>query len=288
MVRLSSLWRLLSSLSLSLWLLLLSSLAMLAASLVATARPERFHELNTTPLWTWLGREWYGDRLAFGAVALLLALLGALAANTLACALTRLGQLLRPAGSRRSAGQTYVLWAPTLMHVLFVTVLAGHLATFSLGRWTTHTVRQGEALTYDAARPPLEVVGASRVVRQAPGPLRGGTVRHELEVALGGQRSVVRELAPLRLPNGDWLLFLPPQPGRRQGRLPADAPVDCSREERPAGPVPFDPGQPIRLKQVSDPGVRILFAGLGLIVTLMALHYAIGWAPRGAAFDPEA
>ncbi len=276
MTRLRRTWKTLAGLSLSIWLLLLSSLLMLLNSHLATRWPEVYHALNTTPIWTWLRDTRTAKPAVFAAIVMLLASLGAFAVNILACTLDRLGELLK---TRMSGGpsRAFVAWAPTLMHVLFFLVLAGHMATFSLGRWQNHVVRQGQSLRYSPGHPPLVIGGFSRSTRQVQGALRGSVIAHRIELRVGGKEAVISELRPLRLGNGDWLLLLPPQQKSGQRHRPLEGPVDCSGEERHARPIPFSGGQPITLKQVSDPGVHFLFFGFGLILVLMGLHYALRW-----------
>lgn len=281
MKKMEKIWNKLAGLSLSIKLLVLSSLLMVINSRLAESRSQLYHNLNTTPLWSWLKQVWKEDLLVGIAMAVLLAFLGLLALNTFACTFTRLSELVQGRRKNRNAAAGVIRWAPTVMHSLFFLALAGHMATFSFGAWQIHKLQQGESLHYSSAHPPISVVSFSRVVRDVPGPLDGSVVEHRAEVDINGSRSTISELNPARLPNGDWLLLLPPQLRNQKGRIPVDTPVDCSLEERHVEPIPFSPEQPIRFKQVSDPGVPFLFTGLVLIFLLIIIHYAVLWSIQG-------
>lgn len=281
MTRLRRAWKTLAGLSLSIWLLLLSSLLMLLNSHLAARWPEAYHELNTTPIWNWLRDTRATAPPLFAAVGMLIASLGAFALNILACTLDRLGELLKPKGSG-GLSRTFVAWAPTLMHILFFLILAGHMATFSLGRWQNHVVRQGQTLRFSPGHPPLVIGGFSRSTRQVQGALRGSVIAHRVELRVGGEEAVISELRPLRLANGDWLFLLPPQQKAGKRHRPLEGQVDCSGEERHARPIPFASSQTLTLKQVSDPGVHFLLAGFGLILLLMGLHYSLRWKRESA------
>lgn len=279
--RLHTVWQALATLSLSVWLLIVSSLIMLFNSEVASGRQQLYQRLNTTPLWIWLNETRHSDPLVFMAIVLLLVSLGVLALNTLACIISRLGDLSHLKGKRWGRSKVFVTWAPTLMHVLFFLLLASHMAAFSFGQWQYHTVRKGESLSFSPKFSPLLVTGFSRTIRLVRGPLQGSTVAHQVELRIEGKSAVVSELQPLKLPNGDWLLFLPPQQREKRGSVPIKIPVDCSGEERHVKSIPFDPSEPIRLKQVFDPAIYLLFTGFGLILILMGIHYTINWRNKG-------
>ncbi len=274
---LTRLWQRLASLTLSVWLLTLSALLMLVHSKLAHSRSQLYHALNTTPIWAWLRQTWSQDPLVFWLITAMIAILAVLALNTVACTVTRLIDLLGRKESGRGFTAKLTAWAPTLMHCLFFLILAGHMATFTFGQWRPLSVRQGQTLELGSGSPPLVVTGIQRLVRVREGLLRGSTLAHEVAVRIGDRQATLRELEPLRLGGGKWLLLLPPQ--RKGGResQTAPLPLDCSGEERHVQPIPFSPDQQIQLKLVSDPGVLVLLTGLSLILLLMIGHYAFSW-----------
>ena len=280
MKTLKTLWRKLSSLSLSIWLLVISSMFMVINTLLANLHAQTYHDLNTTPIWTWLNQMRKDHLLIFIAVGLLITSLALLALNTFACTLTRLVELSRRGRKRGNIRQGLVLWAPTLMHILFFLIMAGHMATFTFGQWQTHKVHRGDSLAYSPEFPPLKITAFSRKSRHTPGVLQGGTIAHRVEVRVSGRSAVISELKPLKLPNGDWLLLQAPKKGKKQGRGPVEAPVDCSLEERHVKPTAFTPDQPFMLKQVSDPGIYFLFSGFALIMVLLTTYYLFSWRNR--------
>lgn len=275
-----AIWEKLASLSLSVWLLIVSSLLLLFNSEVAIRYAQPYQRLNTTPVWDWLGQARHDNLLVFVAVALLLVSLGFLALNTLACTITRIVELGRLKGRKWGSGKLFVTWAPTLMHVLFFLLLAGHMAAFSSGTWQHYTVRKGDTLQFSDDFSPLTITGFSRTVRITKGPLYGSTISHQVALQIAGRNAVISELQPLRLPNGNWLLLLPTQQRDKKGTVPMNQPVDCSGEERYVKSIPFDSAEPLKLKQVFDPGVYFLFVGFGLMLVLMAFHYAIVWRKK--------
>lgn len=274
----SLIWHKAGALSLTIWLLLFSSLMMAVNSHIALGgRSQLYNNLNTTAIWQWMGAVYSKDFTVFIAMILLLATLSALALNTFVCTANRLAELVRSNGKPMGGKKVFQLWAPTLMHILFFMVLGGHMATFTFGRWHQHTVKSGDAISYSPGMPPLSIGKFSRQLYKNEGPLKGSVIYHELQTEINGRRYVISELRPLRLPNGDWLLLMPPQKKEQGRQEPAEDPVDCSGEERHVSPPSFHRAQLVKLKQVSDPGIFFLFAGFGLILILMGIHYALSW-----------
>jgi hypothetical protein len=275
---LSLIWHKAGALSLTIWLLFFTSLMMAINSHLALGdRSQLYHNLNTTSIRQWLGEVYSRDFTVFAAMAFLLFALGTLSLNTFACTVNRLAELARSKGKKMARARTFQLWAPTLMHILFFLVLGGHMATFTFGDWRQYTVKSGDRIPYSPDMAPVSVENFSRRVYQNEGPLKGGVIFHELQAGIDGRRHTIRELQPLRLPNGDWLLLLSPQKNGKSKRRQAEEPVDCSGEERHLSPPPFNPAQDIQLKQVSDPGIYFLFTGFGLILVIMGTYYALSW-----------
>jgi hypothetical protein len=271
-------WQNISALPLSVWLLIISSLILLFNSEVSASYPQLYQSLNTTPLWSWLSQARYSNSVVFIAVVLLIVSLGLLALNTLACTITRVEELGRLVKAKKwGPTKTFVMWAPTVMHILFFLLLAGHMTAFSFGEWQHHIARKGDSLKFSDEFPPLRISGVSRTIREVRGPLYGSTVSHQVELQIAGRDAVISEMKPLKLPNGSWLLLLPPQQKDKKGLVSADQPVDCSGEERHVKSIPFDASEPIKLKQVFDPGIYFLFIGFGLILVLLGFYYTITW-----------
>jgi len=257
---------------------LFSSLMMAVNSHLAIGdRSQLYKDLNTTAIWQWMGDVRSRDLAVFAAMVLLIAALAALALNTFACTVNRLAELARSNGKQMGRARIFQLWAPTLMHILFFLVLGGHMATFTFGKWQLRTVKSGDIISYATGMPPLKAGDFSRRVYQNEGPLKGGVIHHEFQAEISVRRHIISELRPLRLPNGDWLLLLPPQKKEQPKPEPAEEPEDCSGEERHVSPPSFNPAQPVKLKQVSDPGIFFLFTGFGLILILMGTYYTLSW-----------
>jgi hypothetical protein len=281
MKKLNKFWQQLSSLSLSIWLLIISSLVLFFNSNLANgSRYQLYRNINTTPLFDWLMQTWHQDIIAFMAVLLLIISLALLALNTFACTISRLNELSRQKNKNKKMSTIFVSWAPTLMHILFFMILGGHMSTFCLGKWQQYTVKVGETVKFFPGMSPITINSFARNVRSGKGVLQGSTICHQLHVTLENSSRVISELNPLKLPNGDWLILMPPQKKEKKGRLPVTEQVDCSGEERHIKPILFDPNQPIFIKQISDPGVYFLFIGFGLILILMGIYYAITWKTR--------
>ena len=280
MKTLKFLWWQLTRLSLSIWLLTSASLLMVINTLLANFHAQTYHELNTTPIWTWLNQARQETPLIFMAVIALIVALALLALNTFACTLSRLIELSRRKKEKHDLRHILVSWAPTLMHILFFLIMAGHMATFTFGQWHLHRVQRGQTLNYSPEFAPLKITAFSRTTRLTPGPLQGSAIAHIVELLVEGRGAVISELKPLKLPNGDWLLLQAPQKRDQKARTAVEPPVDCSLEERHVNPLVFNPDQAIMLKQVSDPGVYFLFIGFGLIMGLLALYYSLSWSKR--------
>jgi len=209
-------------------------------------------------------------------VSLLIVGLALLAVNTAACSLERLKVLLgRPTGSEKDWKSRLVSWAPTLMHLLFFLILAGHMSTFSLGSWTLHRLRQGDSLNLAGTQYQIEAIEG--VPFEDEGPLLGKLKYHQLSISQNNTRQVISELHPLRLKNGNWLLFIPPK-GTAKG--PGQQIVDCSGETRDLRPVLMSRDTEILLKEVNDPGLGLITCAFGLILLLMGVYYALLWTKK--------
>ncbi len=122
-------WNFLGDVRVTFWLLIAIMATMYAGSLLASIDYKLFDGMNGRAVQDWF-LETGITRLAYTAwVPFLFALFGAFGINTVACTSSRFVAVL---ARRRSLSvrRLLVLLSPSLIHVIFLVILAGHFATF--------------------------------------------------------------------------------------------------------------------------------------------------------------
>ncbi|MBP7585694.1 MAG: hypothetical protein KBA61_16745 [Spirochaetes bacterium] len=139
------LWKFIADLKLTFWLLLAVIALLITGALYSKADYHLFERINYMPVTEWfrtlgmpvLIKSWWVPAI-FGVMALL-------AANTFACAIERLRSLW-PRRRDMAASRFLVLLAPSIIHLLFVTIMGGHLLTFEWIEYRRYAVDPGSAI----------------------------------------------------------------------------------------------------------------------------------------------
>jgi iron complex transport system substrate-binding protein len=270
---LKSIWNALGDIRLAVLLLPAASATLLTGSFYAEDHFSLFMALNHMRIQDWLPAQWASQPELVWWIPVLFAIMALLGINTFICAANR---FLRLIGQRRSMarGRFFYLLTPSLVHFLFITIMLGHLTTFTMGRWQ---------------RVPLTADSPIAVSREAPD-YRVETIRDEFypdtsalngrlrqtAVTLAGPGGQTRRLQYGRpaFIDGRFLLLDRERAGQKAQKKPM--PAESSPARRP-GPSSAEAREasvaPPLLMIVFDPGLAVIILGLTLIMALMIGYF---------------
>jgi len=193
-------WKTAASLRLTFWLLMLAVLFFVIGSVYMRMEKEVLPLLNFQLLPAWLAR-WGLPRigLSWWLFGLLFTLL-LLGINTFACSIDRLGRLL-PQRRQMARGEFAVAVVPTLVHLVFLLVLGGHLLSSAVGSVETVSCAPGRAASLGGGRS-LEVLAVRYDTHAAPpalaGKLKGMSAELRYRAPGVDERFFAAVLAPVR------------------------------------------------------------------------------------------
>jgi hypothetical protein len=171
--------------------------------------------------------------------------------NTILCAQARMLELWQKR-SGLSKGKLFVLYLPSLMHLVFVLMLSGHLLTFTLCQHAripiqegaSFTLPSGEAFMVESLRPDIYSSGS-----KLSGRLRNMTATLRPAAPASGTPLELKILDPIR--HGSLHLHLDLAPSSKQDNRPH-----------------------LFLIVTKDPGLPIIVSGLTVLIALMLIYYA--------------
>ena len=139
-------WNFLKSLQLTFWLLLLITAMFITGSLYSRGDYGFFEAMNNTPILSWLTKTGIHNLHKTWWIMLLFLLMALLSVNTIACAADRLHSIW---SKRKKISRRYflTLLSPSIIHILFITVLCGHFLTFTVITHHRYPVEIGTQLT---------------------------------------------------------------------------------------------------------------------------------------------
>ncbi len=150
------LWEFLGNTTLSLWLLGAGVVLFITGSVISDMNFSFFASMNDMPLQEWVARNMTDNWLITWWLPLLLVDLALLALNTLVCTIERIRVLIPRFREERSFKVFHALM-PSLVHVFFLVIMAGHLMTFTLGSWQRIPLVQGEEISIGTDKNPFLV-----------------------------------------------------------------------------------------------------------------------------------
>ena len=238
-----ALWRFLTSVKLSLYLLFLLALNLTIGAYYIKYYPDIFRPLNQM-----LFQEWFkifGDEKSWWIFSLFF-LLVSLGINTGACTLERLAGLwVKRRGS--AFGQFFLKLSPSLMHIFFLIALSGHALSVFTGAQKVIPIKAGD--TIPVALGTLEIKEVRPVFWNNPllkNPLRQCAVVLNLKTASQTYSKEISFLHP------GWF---------RGWSLHLD--VDQKSKEQ----------LPLRVIMKNDPGSRFILLGGALMSVLMLWYF---------------
>ncbi len=242
-------WRTAASVRLTFWLLMLAILFFVIGSVYMRLEKEALPQLNFQLLPAWLARNGLPRiGLSWWLFGLLFTLL-LLGINAFACSIDRLRRLL-PQRRQMPGGEFAVAVVPTLVHLVFLLVLGGHLLSSAAGSVETVSCAPGRTAALAGGRS-LEVLAVRYDTHDAPpalaGKLKGMSAELRYRASGVDERFTAAVLAPVH---------------RAGYRFHLDA-IDKYARTRE-----------LRLIVRRDPGIGIILPGLAVIILLMAGYYA--------------
>ncbi len=273
------------------WLILLAAADMAVGAVYAALNYQFFDQMNGWRVPEWflsvgvrhLGRTWW--------IPLLFLLFLLLGVNTAACILNRC-LALWPRRRQMGAWRFFQTAIPTLVHAVFLVILAGHLLTFTTQSFRRYPLQEGQTLNVPGL--PAVRVSSVRIERFPDGSLMAQRIRQArvtLALLAGDSAPVVlRFLEPAEFGGLTLHLDLQREPKNKLSAkpLPPDPrDANCNKEHLfRVGPDQPPATMPRLWLVVSrDPGLGALLWGFGVIIVLLALFYAR--PANGAAREPN-
>ena len=138
-------WNFIADLRLTYWLLLAIAVLLTAGALYSRGDYHLFEQINYMPVSSWFMTLGMANLLKSWWVPVLFAVMALLAVNTIACAIERL-RALWPRRGEMDRVRFLVLVSPSIIHLLFVTIMGGHLLTFEFSDYRRYAVDPGSAI----------------------------------------------------------------------------------------------------------------------------------------------
>lgn len=268
-----TIWNALGDIRLAVLLLLAASATLLTGTFYAEDHFLLFMALNHMRIQDWLPAQWASRPELVWWIPVLFAIMTLLGLNTFACAANR---CLRLVGQRRSMarGQFFYLLTPSLVHFLFITIMLGHLATFTMGRWQRVPLTADSPIAVSPEVPAYRVAGIRDEFYPESSALNGRLRQTAVTLAgPGGQTRRLQYGQPAFI-YGWFLLLDRERAGQKAQKKPMPAGSPPARRPGPASAEAQEAsaGQPL-LIIVSDPGLAVTILGLTLIMALMIGYF---------------
>lgn len=274
---LKRIWDSLGDIRLSFLLLLAAAALFLAGMFHSSFDYSYFRAMNELRIQDWLARELPSRPGANWWLPALVCVLFLLGANTVICTFTRIITLV--AGPKRSAYHFMQSLLPSIVHLLFITVMIGHAITATAGSWTRVPISPGGKVVIDQSVPPLTV----RSIRDAyypAGSLMANRMR-QAEVILEGEGNIRLPLSFLdsvsyhgyRLQldmvkhRKEKMAEAPARPGIVDSEICNKAETFRSVERK------REPAQKLLILAIKDPGLPVILAAFACILVIMTWYF---------------
>jgi hypothetical protein len=241
-------WKTAASVQATFWLLALATLFFVIGTVYFRFEKQVLPQLNFHLIQDWvqrLGLAHPGISWWFFALLFVLLLLGV---NTVACSIDRLLRLL-PQCRRMGKLAFAVTLTPTLVHLLFILVLCGHLLSSFSGSVEKVSCTAGQSVTLPGGRS-LQVLAVHYVTHDRPASIAGKLKRMSADLRFRSSgfdgKFTVAILSPAHRAHYSFFLDSVDKYAR-------------SRE--------------LRLIIRRDPGIRLILPGLSMIILLMAWYF---------------
>ncbi len=270
------LWNVIGDIRLSFWLLLAAAALFFTGSLYTSLDFSYFKAMNELRIQDWLSRELPARPGANWWLVPLFAVLFLLGVNTVICTLNRVIALF---SARTKTDYRFVLaLLPSVVHLLFITVMLGHAVTITMGSWNRLPLAEGAVLQIDPSVPPL-TVGTIKDEFFQEGSFLANRIR-QTTVPLAGAGDEIRLSYLDSIKYHGYRLHLDmvkkKTPGNHENRHAqmADSKETCNRSETfRSGKRTREPAQELYLLAIADPGLPVILASFSLILVIMTWYF---------------
>ena len=256
-------------------LLMAASATLFTGAFYAGGNFTLFHELNRHRIQDWLPTQLSSQPELVWWIPLLFLVMGLLGVNTFICATNRMARLIR---QRRTmaAGRFIYLMMPSLVHMLFIMIMIGHLTTFTTGTWQILPLVPGKLVTIDSVGAPYQVQRAEdRFFPQTSG-LRDRIAQTTVTLVDANQETIqVQYNRPAFVDGRFFLLDKANKKKKRSEKeriLPSTSEETCNKAHVYVETNQARKGNRQLLLIVSDPGLAVIITGLTLIMVLMIAY----------------
>lgn len=280
-------WNFIGDIRLSFWLLLASAAVFFIGMFYSSYHYAYFRAMNELRIQDWLARELPSRPDLNWWLPALLAALALLGVNTVVCTINRLREIA--AGSQKKDHRFVLALLPSIVHILFITVMIGHAVTIIAGSWTRVPLREGGQVTIDRALPPLTVTRIADIY--FPEDSRLAKRIKQTEVTLAGRDGETVRVSYLESVRYHGYRLHLDMVKQKQGGAhinrhvrPADDRETCNRAETfRSKERKREPGQMVQLLVISDPGLPVIITGFTLILAVMAWYFTGTMLKRNGA-----
>lgn len=267
-----TIWNAIGDIRVAFVLLVAASATLFTGAIYAGDNFSLFQELNRHRVQDWLPAQLASQPDLVWWIPLLFLIMGLLGLNTFACATTRMARLIRQRRSM-SRGRFLHLMMPSLVHLLFIMIMIGHLTTFTTGVWQTLPLVAGKSLTIDAIDATYQVQGVKDRFFADTSAMRDRIAQTTVTlVDANREMTRLQYTRPAHL-NGHF--FLLDKAGKKQKRtqtqriLPSATGETCNKAPNYVETDQSRKKNRQLLLVVNDPGLPVIITGLTLIMMLM-------------------
>jgi len=139
-------WDFISDLKITFWILNAITVLLVAGFFHSKADYHFFEKLNYMPLTRWFSEMGLSHPEKSWWVALLYLAMTLLAVNAVSCAIERL-KALWPSRKTMTVTRFLTVISPSIIHLLFVAIMGGHLLTFQFGDYQRYPVAPGSRIS---------------------------------------------------------------------------------------------------------------------------------------------
>jgi hypothetical protein len=274
-----TIWNFLGNIKITFALLMAASMTLLTGSFYAEQHFSLFAELNRLRIQDWFGVHSGTHPELVWWIPVLFGILGVLGLNTFVCASNRVARLIRQRHGL-TTGRFFFLLIPSLIHLLFIVLMLGHLTTFTTASWQTVALEAGKHLTAGQTQQPYQVHAIQDRFYPGTSALRDRISQTTVTLMNPDQESIQLKYAQPVFKEG--LFFFLDRvkkrgPAVKERRLTSTS-KETNKETCDKSPVYIEqnlaqPEGRVLLLIVSDPGLVVILVGLTLIMGLMLGYF---------------
>ncbi len=278
-----TLWNFLTSIKLTFYLIAAITFFLFAGGSFCLYDYAFFNTMNGVPIQRWFMEHGVRHLWMTWWIPLLFLCFTGLGANLFACAIDRIAQLW-PKRSKLGFSLFFTQLIPSLVHLVFLAILAGHFLTFTAGYQVRIPVAEGQTVTAPGFGP-VSFHAIQNIFYSEGTMLRGRKAQVVVHATIGGTEQVKLVFADY-LSRGCYALHL--DMNMREGKAARIEPRQkldetCNQSELYNKKAQMRAEAPpvLYLQVTRDPGLALTITGLALIIALMGWYFFQVYARRG-------